>query len=434
MTTTAIAMPRLGMTMEEGTVIEWPIEVGRQVSKGDIVLVIETEKAVSEIEATLSGILRHVYVQPDETAPCGALLAAVTESADEAFDPVAFASAYVAPEGLGSASEEGVGASSEAASASDQKIAARTAGERRAVAPAARAKAKKLGVDLARVSGSGPGGRVTSRDVEAFAASQQRLAIVDDGIGLEVLREGEGDPIVLLPGFGTDVSSFALQSRVLKERFAVLGVNPRGVGGSDAPELDVYEVGRAAEDVATLLDGPSHVVGASLGSALAIELALRHSDKVRSLTLLTPFVTARPRLLAVADAWCRISTEASPDTVAHFLAPWLFGEQLLSDDDARERTLRGLIQSVRRVPAPTLMRAAAGMSRWSGSREADLGSVAAPTLVLAAGEDLLTPDAQVIADALPNASCHTVAGCGHALAVEGADQVIGLLLEHLAAN
>lgn len=62
MAANAIAMPRLGMTMEEGTVVEWPIELGGSVQRGEIVLIIETEKAETEIEATFDGVLRHVYV------------------------------------------------------------------------------------------------------------------------------------------------------------------------------------------------------------------------------------------------------------------------------------------------------------------------------------------------------------------------------------
>ena len=94
----AIAMPRLGMTMEEGTVIAWPVEVGGSVTRGERELVIETEKAESEIEATVSGTLRHVYVPPDEIVACGTLLAVVTDAPDEDFDADAFAAAYVPPE------------------------------------------------------------------------------------------------------------------------------------------------------------------------------------------------------------------------------------------------------------------------------------------------------------------------------------------------
>ena len=77
---TAIAMPRLGMTMTEGTVLTWPVPLGGRVEKGQVVLTIESEKAEVEIEAPASGVLRHVYVEPDRTVPCGTLLAALTEA------------------------------------------------------------------------------------------------------------------------------------------------------------------------------------------------------------------------------------------------------------------------------------------------------------------------------------------------------------------
>ncbi|MEN8161858.1 MAG: alpha/beta fold hydrolase [Myxococcota bacterium] len=366
MAAVAIVMPRLGMTMDEGTVIEWPIPIGGPVEKGETVLIIETEKAESEIEATASGTFWHVYAEPGETLPCGALLAAITEEADEAFDADGFAAAYLPPEG--SVAEE-------VASDPAPKPVARVAssGERKAVAPAARALAKKLGADLDLVSGTGPNGRVTRQDVERFASAREKLTPVEAGVCLEVLREGAGDPVVLLPGFGTDVSSFALQTPSLVSDFEVIGVNPRGVGASDAPDLEIYEVSRAAEDVAAVLEAPAHVVGASLGAAVAIELALAHPDRVRSLTLITPFLEASRRLASIAEAWRRVAGEASADTVAAFLAPWLFGERLLAEEKARARTIRGLAASVKRIPAATLERAAAGLLAWSGTRGGDLG-------------------------------------------------------------
>lgn len=426
----AIVMPRLGMTMEEGTVVEWPIPIGGRVEKGETVLIIETEKAESEIEATVSGTLRHVYAEPGETLPCGVLLAAITEEADEALDADAFAAAYVPPEG--SVVEVVEGEDLRLAANTPPPRARASSGERKAVAPAARALAKKLGVDLDLVSGTGPNGRVTKQDIERWLAAREMLTPVESGVGLEVLREGAGDPVVLLPGFGTDVSSFALQTPVLAPDFEVIGVNPRGVGASDAPDLAAYEVGRAAEDVAAVLEAPAHVVGASLGAAVAIELALCHPARVRSLTLITPFLEVSPRLASVSEAWMRVVGEASPDTVAAFLAPWLFGERLLGDEKARTRTLRGLASSVGRIPAVTLVRTRAGLVTWSGTRGSDLGEITVPTLILLAGDDLLTPNGGAVASAIPNAKCESIEGCGHALAVDGAEAVNRLVREHLA--
>jgi pyruvate dehydrogenase E2 component (dihydrolipoamide acetyltransferase) len=440
MAATAIVMPRLGMTMEEGTVVEWPVATGGPVSKGATVLVIESEKAESEIEATASGVLRHVFVLPGQTVACGTLLAAITDAPDEPFDADSFAATFAPPEPPRAEGPRPEVREREKKGGEPGR--ARGSGERRPVAPAARALAKKHGVALERVAGTGPNGRVTLQDVESFLAARERLVVVEDGVALEVLRaarsseagaEARADPVVLLPGFGSDASSFALVVPTLAKDFDVLCVNPRGIGASDAPDLDVYEVGRAADDVAAVLEAPAHVVGASLGAATAVELALRHPAKIRSLCLITPFASATPRLLAFARAWQRVAAEATPETVALFLAPWLFGDALLADEARRARTLRGLAESARRANPETLARAAAGMAAWSGSRESDLPRIDVPTLVLAAGADLLTPDARTLAERIPGSECQVVPGCGHALAIEAPEAVVQRVLAHARA-
>jgi pyruvate dehydrogenase E2 component (dihydrolipoamide acetyltransferase) len=419
---TAVRMPKLGMTMEEGTLVEWRVPPGGRVEKGQILLVIESEKNEAEIEATASGFLRHTYVSPGETAPCGALLGALTGSAEEPFDAMAFA-AGEAPAPPQPATVP--------ATAPPPQAPARSAGERRPVAPAARALARKLGLDADAVPGSGPGGRVTREDVEAFAAARERLVPVAPGVALEVLREGQGEPLLLIPGFGTDASSFALLAPRLVGRCHVLAMNPRGVGGSDGPAGDVSTLAADAAALVAAAGKPAHVLGASLGAAAALELALTRPELLRSLTLVTPFVTATPRLLAAVTAWCRVASEASPASLARMLAPLLFSEALLADEAARERTLRGLATACARVPVATLERAAAALAAWSGTRAKDLARLTVRTLVVAAGADLLTPDGAAIARAIPGARLVVIPGAGHALATEAPAALDEALTEHL---
>jgi 3-oxoadipate enol-lactonase len=424
---TAIAMPQLGMTMEEGRVVEWRVAPGERVERGDVVLVIESEKAEVEIEATTAGFFRHVYVDVDEVVPCATLLAALTETPDEAFDADAFAREHGGPP---EPARRALAIAVPTVPLAAEAVATPARG-RKPVVPAARARARKLGVDPLRVAGSGPGGRVTVADVEAYAAAREALVEVGGGVRLEVPVLGDGDPVLLLPGFGCDVSVFARQIPELAGSYRVLGVNPRGVGLSDAPEQAAYEVAQAAADAAALVDAPAHVVGASLGAAVALELALAHPAKVRSLTLVTPFVEAAPRLLAVIDAWCRLAAEVAPATLAHALLPWLFANTALADDAARRRILRGLADTLARVPAATLARSAAGLRSWSGTRSADLAKLAVPTLVVAGAADLLTEDAESIAAAIPGARCSVIPGAGHAVALESPAPVVQALLRHL---
>jgi pyruvate dehydrogenase E2 component (dihydrolipoamide acetyltransferase) len=160
-------MPKLGMTMEEGTIVTWLVELHGRVERGSPLLVVESEKAEVEIEATASGVLRHVFLEAGETVPCGTLMAAITESADEPFDPEAFRTAN-------QSSPVSVAAASPAAvSGSDPTQAEAPASPRKPVAPAARKRAKDLGIDPSQVPGTGPGGRVTVQDVDAYSEARE---------------------------------------------------------------------------------------------------------------------------------------------------------------------------------------------------------------------------------------------------------------------
>lgn len=420
------------MTMEEGTVVEWPLSLGAPVEKGQVVLVIESEKSEVEIEAPASGVLRHVYVEPGATVPCGTLLGAISESAEEAFDADAFRRAEDRAETSRGAAP---GLQVKAAAARGEAEPSGSSGARRkAIAPAARAAARQHDVDPREVPGSGPGGRVTREDVLAFVAAREALVTVAPGVRLEVRSSGEGDPVVLLPGLGTDVSAFARQTPELARHFRVFGVNPRGTGLSDAPEEAVTSVASLAADVAAAVRGPLHVVGASLGAAVALELALREPERLRSLCLITPFVEASPRLLAVGDAWARLADEASPETLAAALLPWFFSPRFLADEAQADRTRRGLARTLARVPAATLVRMNAGIRAWSGSRKDALAGLRVRTLVVGAGGDLLTPDAGAIAEAIPGATAVAVPDAGHAVALEAPDAVNRALLAHLGGG
>jgi 3-oxoadipate enol-lactonase len=421
----AIAMPKLGMTMEEGAVIEWPYPLGARVEKGDVVLIIESEKAEVEIQATAAGVFRHVYVDPGETVACGTLLAVMTPTAEDDFDAAAFRAAYAPP-----AADKPLARRPASASTAPRRAQAPRRGPV-PVTPAARVRARDFGLDPTTVSGSGPGGRVTRADIEEWAERRAGLITVAEGVALDVPEQGAGDTVLLLPGFGCDVSALAPQTACLAERFRVRGVNPRGVAASTAVDEERYDIVRAAADAATLATDPVHAIGASMGAAVALELALAHPERVRSLTLITPFVTAGARLDVVCESWCELARQVTPPVLAHALLPWFFSPAFLADAATRARVGRALATTLGRVPAATLTRAAAGIRAWSGSRIGDLRGIRVPTLVIAAGGDLLTPDAAAIAAAIPSSTLVTIPVAGHAVAIEAAQPVNAALLEHL---
>lgn len=74
-----IVMPRLGLTQESGTIIEWRKRVGDRVSKGDIMLIIETDKVVSEVLAEYNGVIEEILVEPEAEVPVFTPLAVLRE-------------------------------------------------------------------------------------------------------------------------------------------------------------------------------------------------------------------------------------------------------------------------------------------------------------------------------------------------------------------
>jgi pimeloyl-ACP methyl ester carboxylesterase len=433
---TSIAMPKLGMTMRKGDVIEWRAAAGDRVEKGAIILVIESEKSVIEIEAPASGVLRHVYVEPGTTVPCGTVLAAITESADEPFDAEAFRAslAPAAPSAAPAAAPRG-SASAIVAHVTSGSAGADVAQPEAPATPAARRLARELNVDLGRVVGSGPGGRITREDVQELAARLAARVEVEPGVALDVLTDGSGPDVVLLPGFGTDISAFAAVVPGLAQSCRLRAVNPRGIGFSDAPASESYDVATAARDVARVIgETPAHVVGASLGAAVAMELALTHPKSVRSLVLITPFVEANGRLLALLDAWSAAAGRTDADVLARMIVAWMFSPSLLADDARRERVVRAFASTAGRIKPDVLMRWGTGLRAWAGTRAGDLQRIAAPTLVITGDDDVLTPSGHAVAAAIPGAEHLALPETGHAAAIEQGPRVAAAIVGHVRAH
>ena len=152
-----VKMPRLGQDMEQGTLLEWAKSVGEEVKEGEVLAVIETDKAEVAFEAPASGYLVAVLMQPGSTAATGEPIAWI------ATDPTAKPPSLESPPASSPEVPE-----SPRPSAREARIAQPPPrrGGRKPVSPLARRRASELGIDLAGVEGTGPGGRVTEDDVK----------------------------------------------------------------------------------------------------------------------------------------------------------------------------------------------------------------------------------------------------------------------------
>jgi pyruvate dehydrogenase E2 component (dihydrolipoamide acetyltransferase) len=180
-------MEALSPTMEEGQLVQWLRSEGDQVANGDVIAEIETDKATMELVARGDGILRKIFVGPGGVAPVGSVIAVIAgkdEDISSIQGPAGGAATAVAapappkqevraPAAPPARAPAAAPARAPVAPAAAAPVAAETAGNggRVKASPLARRLAEDMGVDLSRVQGSGPGGRVVKRDIEAAKAA-----------------------------------------------------------------------------------------------------------------------------------------------------------------------------------------------------------------------------------------------------------------------
>ncbi|QAY60211.1 2-oxo acid dehydrogenase subunit E2 [Microbacterium protaetiae] len=181
-----VFMPRLSDTMTEGAIAQWLKAEGDTVSRGDVIAEIETDKAVMDLEAYEGGVLEKILVQPGENVAIGAPIAIIGDgsgsgsssggSSDAAAEPAAKPEAEAAeaaaeePEAEPAKTAETPADESEAEAPDSAPGAAEPGGKIKAT-PLVRSLARTHGIDLATVTGSGPGGRIVRADIEQLIGS-----------------------------------------------------------------------------------------------------------------------------------------------------------------------------------------------------------------------------------------------------------------------
>lgn len=175
---TKVHMEALSPTMEEGRLIGWQKKEGDQVEEGEILAEIETDKATMELVARGSGVLRKILLGDGETAPVGTVIAVIAD-ADEDISAIVEAAgggagaAAPAPEAEAAPEAEVAAEPAAPAPAAPQAGGAAEEGGRIKASPLARRLAEEAGLDLAQIQGSGPGGRITKRDIEEAASVRE---------------------------------------------------------------------------------------------------------------------------------------------------------------------------------------------------------------------------------------------------------------------
>lgn len=429
---TIVTMPKWGLTMVSGTVTGWSREEGDPVTEGAPLLTVETEKAVDDIEAPATGILRKIVAAPGSEVPVMGAVAIIT-APDEVLsddDLAGLLAASGAPGSGGSAASD-----SSTRPAREPRQAARDASGRVNASPAARKRAGELGVDLSTVEATGSGGRITSEDVEraaslsaaSAAAPSTDLIELANGNSVSVLVAGPADAaetIVFIHGLGGSQSTWASVLGDFADAFRVVAVDLPGHGGSDKPSPDAmdYSIAGLAGVLGELIEkldlAPSVLVGHSLGGAVSLQLALDRPKLVRAIALVNSAGLGSEFSGELLD---RIEAEPSRDEARRLLELFFENPRFILDrgvdDMFAARVAPGADEAIKAIAVDAFTRE--GQKVVFVDR---LGDVESPVLIVWGERDRVVParHALAAAQAMPGSWLEVLEGVGHVPQVEAA--------------
>lgn len=258
-----------------------------------------------------------------------------------------------------------------------------------------------------------------------------------NGVELRVEEVGAGPPLLLIMGLGASLETWIAQREAFAKRHRVILFDNRGAGGSESPPPP-WTVPDMAADAIGVLDAlgiaRAHVLGVSMGGMVAQEMAIQWPTRIDRLVVAVSFARPDPlrRAFLLFRRWARLQgADLVQEGVANL--PWLVSPQVLNDAERLEQILAV-------VGTMPLMAAEAYAHQVDAILQHDtlsrLDRVRAPTLVLAAAEDVLTPVSlsREIAAAIEGALLHILPRGNHAVQIEDPDAFNAAVLDFLAAG
>jgi 3-oxoadipate enol-lactonase len=263
-----------------------------------------------------------------------------------------------------------------------------------------------------------------------------------DGTQIHAQITGHGDapPVLLIQGLGMNKNGWTVQRIAMATKFRTIAMDNRGAGRSSMPDSP-FTLEEMADDAVAVLDHyevrDAHIVGASMGGAIAQVVSVKYPERVRSLTLACTACRNQPWRAELLRHWADTATTRGLRQWADESARWLIGP----------RSFRRLAPAIGWLgpfatfrPSRGFVAQVSAILDTDDSLVAELGRITAPTLVIVGNQDILTPrgDSEEIAERIAHAELVVISGAAHGLMVEHAttfnEVVIDFIsrAEHLA--
>jgi pimeloyl-ACP methyl ester carboxylesterase len=260
-----------------------------------------------------------------------------------------------------------------------------------------------------------------------------------NGLRLFHDEQGEGEPLLCIMGLASDHQAWGLQLPAFAERFRTIVFDNRDTGRSTMCEED-YDVTDLADDALGLADALGldsfHLLGISLGSAVAQHVALREPGRIRTLTLAATWAWTAPAYARMrAGVWEREVRRSTAEEWLEEMMLLTLSEQFFESEEGIDTVKQMTLDNPTPQPTDALIRQIRATSRHDVRDR--LGELRMPVHVIAGDRDVLIPvwKSEEVAERVSDATLTVLRGIGHAMNMERVDEfnhaVIGWLSERV---
>jgi len=246
---------------------------------------------------------------------------------------------------------------------------------------------------------------------------------------------GEGEPLVCVSGLSMDTLGWVMQVPAFAERHKVAVFDNRDIGQSSTASGS-YEIADMAQDALALADALEwdsfHLLGVSMGGAIAQEIALAAPERVRTLTIAVSWAGGGGWSRTLADVWsARVERMPREERVDELML-LCFSEDFFENAEGVAWVRGMMLQNPNPQPADAFARQIGASSRHD-TRDR-LGSLGMPTHVIGAEQDILVPvwKSRELAELIPGAVLSVMDAAPHGASMERAEEFNGLVLDFIA--